>query len=278
MGQHPTEIILKYNNCIRSIAIGSFDGIHIAHQKLISQAEAVVVIERNGGYLTPGWKRSLYVEKPCFFYHFDKIRSLSPEAFIAMLQEDFPKLEKIVVGYDFAFGKEKAGNAAMLQKLFGANVHIVDEVVFEGISVHSRTIRQYLEAGDIEMANRLLGRTYRIDGSVVSGQGLGGKALVPTVNLKVIQYALPKEGVYATRTFIEGVWRESVSFLGHRVTTDGSFAVETHILDGSVDVQSGSEVWLAFHAFIRENRKFDTLEVLKEQISEDIANAKKSLV
>ena len=268
---------MKYSNSIRSIAIGSFDGIHIAHQKLISQVEAVVVIERNGGYLTPGWKRSLYVEQPCFFYHFDKIRSLSPEAFIAMLQEDFPKLEKIVVGYDFAFGKEKAGNAAMLQKLFGANVHIVDEVVLEGISVHSRTIRQYLKVGDIEMANRLLGRAYRIDGSVISGQGLGGKALVPTVNLKVIQYALPKEGVYATHTFIEGVWRESVSFLGHRVTTDGSFAVETHILDGSMDVQSGSEVWLAFHAFIRENRKFDTLEALKEQIRDDIEQCRERL-
>lgn len=277
MGQHPAEIIVKYNNCIKSIAIGSFDGIHIAHRKLISQVEAVVVIERNGGYLTPGWKRSLYVKKPCFFYHFDKIRILTPETFVAALQEDLPKLEKIVVGYDFAFGKEKAGNAAVLQRLFQGEVQIVEEVKSDGISVHSRTIRQYLEEGKVEMANRLLGRTYRIDGTVESGQGLGSKVLVPTVNLNVRQYALPKEGVYGTRTLIDGEWKESISFLGHRVTTDGSFAVETHILDEIINVKSGSEVWLAFHTFIRENKKFDTLEALKKQIEKDIEQRRKQL-
>ncbi len=265
---------MKYTNSIRSIAIGSFDGMHIAHQKLISQVEAVVVIERNGGYLTPGWKRSLYVEKPCFFYHFDKIRALSPEAFVAVLEEDFPQLETIVVGYDFAFGKEKSGNAAVLKQYFSGEVHVVDEVMYEGISVHSRTIRAYLSEGNVTMANRLLGRTYRIDGTAIRGQGLGGKALVPTVNLNVMQYILPKDGVYATRTLVGGTWKKSVSFLGHRVTTDGSFAVETHMLDETIEVESGSEVWLAFHAFIRENKKFGTLEALKRQIEDDIVACK----
>ncbi|HHO64917.1 MAG TPA: bifunctional riboflavin kinase/FAD synthetase, partial [Epsilonproteobacteria bacterium] len=127
-----------------------------------------------------------------------------------------------------------------------------------------------LKEGDVGMAKRLLGRSYRIDGSVIRGQGIGREKLVPTINLKVIQYQLPKEGVYATRTYVEGVWRESVSFLGHRVTTDGSFAVETHIIGEEVSVLEHEPVWIAFENLIRPNQKFDSIEALKQQIEEDI--------
>ncbi len=264
---------LKVSNAIRSITIGSFDGIHLAHQALIDKAEAVVVIERNGGYLTPGYKRSLYVNKPLFFYHFDKIRVLSPEAFVARLQEDFPVLEKIVVGYDFAFGKEKRGNGKMLSQLFDGEVEIVGEICVSEIPVHSRTIKGYLAQGDIEMANRLLGRSYRIDGEVIRGQGLGEKAFVPTINLHVRDYQLPTEGVYATRTKVEDAWYKSVSFIGHRVSTDGSFAVETHIIDKEIrDVPL--EVWIMFEGFIRSNRAFENFDALKAQILRDIEIAK----
>jgi len=267
---------LKISNAIRSITIGSFDGVHLAHQALISQAEMLVVIERNGGYLTAGYKRSYYTDKPITLYHFDKIKSLSPEGFIAKLQTDFPHLEKIIVGYDFHFGNAKSGNAALLKALFEGEVVIVDEVSLDGIPVHSRTIKQLLREGDICLANKLLGRNYRIDGTVIQGQGLGTTSLVPTLNLQVEHYQLPLEGVYATRTLIEGVWLPSVSFLGHRVTTDGSFAVETHILQQEITTPT-TTVWIAFEGFIRENRKFDSLEALKTQINEDIHWAKEIL-
>jgi riboflavin kinase/FMN adenylyltransferase len=84
------------------------------------------------------------------------------------------------------------------------------------------------------------------------------------------------EGVYATRTRIDDQWLDSVSFLGHRVTTDDSFAVETHILDQEIAEMSG-EIALEFVDFIRINRKFDTLDALREQIFEDIKVAKKRL-
>jgi len=268
---------LKYNNQIKSIAIGSFDGIHIAHQRLIEQAEAIVIIERNGGYLTPGYKRSLYTSKVCCFYHFDKIRSFTPQEFVAKLREDFPALEKIVVGYDFAFGKEKVGDAVHLGELFNGEVSIVKEVSCEGISVHSSTIKSYLRDGNVVMANCLLGRTYCIDGNIVKGQGLGKKKLVPTLNLNVKEYQLPLEGVYATRSKINKEWLPSVSFLGHRVTTDGSFAVETHILNRDIGIVHG-KVELEFVDFIRANRKFDTLDALKIEIQNDILNAKKILL
>ena len=267
---------MKYNNTIKSIAIGSFDGIHIAHQTLIDKVDALVIIERNGGYLTPGYKRSRFTDKICCFYHFDVIKALTPEAFVDKLNTDFPSLETIVVGYDFHFGKNKAGNAGMLEALCDREVVIIDEVSFEGIPVHSRTIKAYLREGNIAMANKLLGRTYRIEGEVVQGQGLGKKELVPTINLNVKGYQLPLEGVYATRTYLEGAWLDSVSFLGHRVTTDDSFAVETHILEKEIGEVQG-EIALEFVDFIRKNQKFDSLDALREQIQHDIGSAKKIL-
>ena len=116
---------MKYSNQIKSIAIGSFDGMHLAHQALIARAEAVAVIERGGGYLTPGYKRTMFTDRPCYFYLFEKIRDLTPEDFVGLLQEDFPSLEKIVVGYDFAFGRGKAADASMLRRLFEGEVEIV---------------------------------------------------------------------------------------------------------------------------------------------------------
>lgn len=265
---------MEFKNNIKAIAIGSFDGLHIAHKTLIDKVDALVIIERNSGYLTPGYKRALYTDKVCSFYHFDKIKSLTPEAFVNRLKVDFPALEKIVVGYDFHFGKGKAGNAEMLQALCDKEVYVVDEVSIEGIPVHSRTIKAYLQEGKVAMAAKLLGRMYRIDGEVIKGQGLGKKELVATLNLQVEAYQLPLEGVYATRTKINGKWLDSVSFLGHRVTTDGSFAVETHILEKDIGKIEGN-VWLEFVASVRENKKFDTLDDLSRQIKEDIKKSKK---
>ena len=264
---------MKLNNNIKSIAIGSFDGIHLAHQKLIEKVDALVIIERNGGYLTPGYKRSFYTSKACHFYYLDKLKALSPENFVARLKLDFPKLERIVVGYDFHFGKEKAGNAQMLEALFHNVVEIIDEVKTEGVSIHSRTIKSYLREGNIDMVNTLLGRTYSIDGSVIRGQGLGKKELVPTINLRVEDYQLPKEGVYVTATKIGETWYDSVSFLGHRITTDGSFAVETHILDKEIDVFR-DPVWITFRGFVRDNMKFADIDGLRKQISIDMEYAR----
>lgn len=261
------------NNSIKSITIGSFDGIHLAHKKLIEQAELVVVIERHSGYLTPGYKRALYIDKPCAFYIFEKIKDLSPEAFVDLLKSNYPKLEKIIVGYDFHFGVQKSASAESLKTLFDGEVTIVDEVIMDDISVHSQTIKNYIAAGSIDIANRLLGRRYLIEGFIVTGQGLGKKELVPTLNLCSRHYQLPLEGVYATRTLIDSEWMASVSFLGHRVTTDGSFALETHVLDRELGEVSGY-LSIEFLSYIRANKKFDGLESLRNAIEQDITTVR----
>jgi riboflavin kinase/FMN adenylyltransferase len=251
---------------------------HVAHRELIALADAVAVIERERDYptLTPGFKRSWYCEKPMAFYRFETIRHLSAEAFVERLREDYPRLEKIVVGYDFRFGRGREGDPEALERLFDGEVVVVTEVTVGGVSVHAQTIRGLLASGELERANRLLGRRYRIDGEPVRGQGLGRREFVPTINLAVEDYRLPAEGVYAGYTLLGEERRPSVIFLGHRKSVDGSFAIETHLLGVEVD-RVPARVFLEFAFFLRGNRRFESFEALRRQIGEDIARARELL-
>ena len=262
---------------IESIAIGSFDGVHIAHQKLIEIADVVVVIERFSASLTPGWKRSFYIDKPCYFYILEKIKGLTPKEFIAKLESDFPHLKRIIVGYDFRFGKAKSGTLESLKEYFSGEVVVVDEVKKDGISVHSRVIRQYLQECNMKVANRLLGRRYRIDGYETRGLGIGGKELVPTINLDVKDYVLPL-GVFAVKVEIDKRSFDAVAFIGNRVSVDNSFSVEVHILDKfEAERNPYRKMWVEFVDFIRAIKKFDSFESLKAAIEADIKSAKKLL-
>jgi riboflavin kinase / FMN adenylyltransferase len=123
------------------------------------------------------------------------------------------------------------------------------------------------------MANKLLGKEYKIYGQQIKGQGLGAKSFVPTINLKVDEFLLPNEGVYITKTILDDKEFNSITFLGHRVTTDGSYAVETHIIDE--DIQNDNHTTqIKFYDKLRDNQKFDSFEELKNQILEDIKSAK----
>jgi riboflavin kinase / FMN adenylyltransferase len=258
---------------IKSIAIGAFDGIHVAHNVLVDKADAIIVIERNGAVLTPGHKRAKYTNKPIFFYHLDKIKDLTPKEFIDLLMKNFKDLEEIIVGYDFGFGRDKSGSIDTLKEFFVGNVTVIEMIKYEDTAIHSRVIKNYIREGKIQEANKMLGRSYQISGSVITGQGLGSKRFVPTLNIDIAGYLLPKEGIYATQTKIGDIWHKSVSFIGHRVSTDGKFAVETHIVDKEIHGVKNL-VEIKFEQFIRENKKFDNLDELKEQINKDIQKVK----
>ena len=257
---------------INTIAIGGFDGIHRAHQQLVKclgNKGALLVIDRDHANLTPNIKRGEYSKHPCMFYHFLKVKDLSGEEFIKLVKKDFPNLKKIVVGYDFQFGKNRSCVAKDLHTLFDGETVIVSEFLFDGISVHSSTIREFIKNGNITQANRLLGREFAIVGRVIKGQGLGKKELYPTLNLNVKQYLLPKDGVYATRTKIGDSYYNSVSFIGTRVSTDNEFSVETHIIDEDT-LPNFEDVEIFFVEYLRENKKFTDMSELKAQISKDI--------
>jgi riboflavin kinase/FMN adenylyltransferase len=263
-----------------SVAIGGFDGMHIGHQALFNELGVdgtIVVIDTGYANLTPHTFRQRYTEHKIVYFNLDDIRHLDGKGFVELLQKEFPKLQKIVVGYDFHFGKDRRYSFEDLKRLFKGEVVVVDEVKHNNDSVHSHKIRAKLQIGDIKGANEFLGHNYTIAGEKITGQGLGSNELFATINLKVKDFLLPKEGVYVTTTRIddEEHYHPSVSFIGHRVSTDGSFAVETHILDGEVECSKKAEI--SFVDFIRNNEKFESIEALKSAIQKDIAKAAKEL-
>lgn len=265
---------------VEAVAVGNFDGMHRGHQALFQAAGpkgGIAVIEHFASILTPHIFRSEYTGLPLFFYDFARIKTLSPEQFVARLKHDFPLLKRIVVGEDFRFGANRSGDAALLAKLFDREVCIVPEKRCEGgEGIHSRTIRSFLMQGNLSKAQAMLGRPYAIWGKRVVGQGLGKRSLVPTINLECGRFLLPKEGVYATFTLINGRIYRSVSFIGRRLTTDGNFSVETHILDAYADepIVRCKVVWTAY---LRDNKKFTNLSALKQQIDQDRARASEIL-
>ncbi len=263
-----------------TVAIGRFDGIHRGHMRLVDRLGdfgALVIIDRDDANLTPMEDRNEYVKCVCKYYPFNQIQPLKADEFLTLLKKDFPNLKRIIVGYDFRFGVGCSHGANDLKIMFDGVVEIVDEYLYDGISVHSSTIRQSIKQGDMYNANRLLGREYTIKGSIIKGQGLGKKRLYPTLNLDVERYILPKNGVYATRTCINDRVYDSVSFVGIRHSADEKFAIETHILHEDFN-EVANEVKLVFVEFLRENRKYDDLNELKKQIYKDIQNAKEMLI
>ena len=258
---------------ITSIAIGGFDGIHLAHQKLfdhLSEEGAVVAIETGHATMTPGIQRQKYTRYPVIIYALDTIRHLDDAGFVAHLMRQFPSLKRIVVGYDFRFGSQRRFDASHLQAHFSGEVVVVAEVTHEGISVHSNTIRTLLKEGDIAKANALLNRPYSISGNVIQGQGLGKKSFVPTLNITPIEL-IPAFGVYITRTTIHDRSYPSITFIGARHTTEGGFAVETHLLDTSVEEVHACRI--EFLSFVRSNKKFESFDALFEAIQADIKKA-----
>ncbi len=261
---------------IDSIALGGFDGIHLAHQALIERLTphgALLAIHRGGTGLTPGYERCCYHDRACILLDFDDICDMEAEDFIHFLIEEFRSLKKIIVGYDFRFGKERRGDIALLTKLFTGEVEVVDEILYEDISVHAKKIKLLLLEGKIEKANKLLGRAYSIKGDVISGQGIAKDSLYPTLNSQHKDFFIPKEGVYATKIKIAGDEYPSVTFIGKRLSTDGNFSIESHVLEKNFQ-EPVKNVEIIFRSYLRENRKFETLRDLKDQISLDIKKAK----
>lgn len=261
---------------IKAVAIGSFDGIHRGHKELIKalgKNGALIIIETEKANLTPGSRREEFSGVPCFYYSLKQIKNLRGDYFIGLIKRDFKGLNRIVVGYDFKFGKDRGWDKFDLKNLFEGEVVIVDEYIFDGLGVHSSSIRRLISDGDIYRANRLLGREYSIEATVVSGQGLGKKEIYPTFNLNIKPYLAPAFGVYATRTRIGDDTYSSVSFVGQRLSTDNKFSIETHVIGEDIKIAPNT-IRVCFIERLRDNKKFYNLKELKEQISKDIEIAK----
>lgn len=219
---------------MRAVAIGNFDGMHLGHQKLfenLGEHGAIIVILAGGGTkLTPFASRQTFTNKKIFYCDLRAIKSLSGGEFIALLRQNFINLQKIVVGEDFRFGRDRAWDVEFLRREFRGQTCVLGEFCLSGGGVHSSRIKELLSRGRCEEAAELLGRDYELCGRIVRGQGRGAREFVATLNLDASGYFMPKSGVYASITSVCGASYKSVSFLGHRLSTDGAFALETHIL------------------------------------------------
>ena len=221
---------------VRAVAIGNFDGMHLGHQKLferLGEQGAIIVILAGGGTkLTPFASRQAFTDKKIFYCDLRAIKSLSGGEFIALLRQNFINLQKIVVGEDFRFGRDRAWGAEFLRREFSGQTCVVGEFCLSGGGVHSSRIKELLSRGQCEAAAEFLGRDYEICGRIVRGQGRGAREFLATLNLDASGYFMPKSGVYASLARAGSKEFASVSFLGHRLSTDGVYALETHILGG----------------------------------------------
>ena len=243
--------------------IGGFDGMHLAHRELIKRSDNYLVIEKTST-LTPFFSRLEYSSKMLDLLKLDDIRHLSKDEFIEKLKNY--GIRKIVVGYDFRFGKNRSGGIDDLKKAF--KVEVIDEIKIQNIGVHSNIIRKFIKNNQIKKANQFLGHNYKIKGFQIKGQGLGSKELVPTINIQPLyNYTLPN-GVFLTKTNNY----PSLTFIGSR-STDGNFSIETHIISSEFQVPSSKLIKIEFLEFLRENRKFNNLKELKKQIEKDIKMA-----
>ncbi|PAF52765.1 bifunctional riboflavin kinase/FAD synthetase [Helicobacter sp. 13S00477-4] len=268
------------NSKITAIAMGKFDGVHLAHHKLFEFLDSngcVLLIDKDRTpCITPFKFREKLIPFRTYWVPFKEVYLWEGKDFIVFLCEKLPQLQKIIVGYDFRFGRDKNYGADDLKNLFKGEVVIVPEVKIDSIPLHSSIIRELIAFGDLALANRLLGRNYFLEGRVVSGQNLGSRELYPTINIKHRLFVLPANGVYAAFTHIKSKIFPSVCFVGNRLSTDRSFAIETHILDREI-ILDEKNIRIEFVAKIRDNRHFEKLSELKKQITRDIKVAKKIL-
>jgi len=286
------------------LTIGNFDGIHLGHQAILRGA-----VERAGELgavstaltfdpsprrvLRPesaplqlsttaqrqDWFAEAGLESAIILPFTIELSRLTPEEFVQQILVRNLNVRTILVGENFRFGHQQAGNVLMLIDLshkHGFEVAVIPPVTYRGEIVSSTAIRREISSGRVTHAARLLGRPFVLTGEVVPGTGTGRKFTFPTLNLKPDQELLPARGVYITRTRLEGEAqsRRSVTNIGTRPTFNGtSQTVETHLLDFGGDV-SAKRIEVQFWNRIRPEKKFAGPGELRAQITADIARAR----
>lgn len=305
----PTLIMEKYSTLSQfsrsngpiALAIGNFDGIHLGHQKLMKeitndpQLKSVVITfdPHPIKFLSPNipFKKLFPIQDQVEQFEKIKIQYLIKLPFDAglasMNYKDFLNwllvnmdIKKIVVGYDFRFGKNKEGTFDnLLNWCREKNIKFVkiDEVKVQNITVSTTEIKKRLENYDIEIITKMLGRNYYLQGLVVKGDQRGRLLGFPTANMEIENdLQVPGLGVYATKVIVNGAEYFGVTNIGKTPTfkTDERIKIETHILNFDMDIY-GKNIIVEFCKFIRKEKKFSSVEEIKLQIIKDIEESKR---
>lgn len=285
------------------LTLGVFDGLHLGHQRIMQTvAERARAVESVATAITfdPHPRAVLHPESaPPLLQTLDQrlanfevlgieqaivipftreFAALPAEAFLTDIIRDRLHAKEVYLGKGFAFGKDRGGNIALLRDMsskLGFAADEVDEVQIRGQRISSSKIRDLLAAGQINLARRMLGRPYGVEGVIIRGNRRGHTIGFPTANLKPHNRVIPRYGVYATATLIEGTWRRSITNIGVRPTfeTDSDPSIESYIFDFDGDLY-GDVLRVRFLYRIRDERKFNGIEELKAQIEKDTRRAR----
>lgn len=283
------------------LTIGSFDGVHLGHQQLLEtlKKRAAAIGGRSALMtFTPHPRIALNKDK-------EKLRLLSNDAekeallrrfgldvlFFVPFDSAFSEQEAgdflhevllkqlgvkhLVIGYDHRFGKNRGGDFTYLlaesQRTGTFSVEEISQQTIDDLAISSTKIRMSLEAGDVSLANKLLGYTYSLRGTIVQGDQIGRKLGYPTANLATNDpyKQIPGAGVYATEVLLGGRWMPAMTYIGTRPTINGQFNnIETNIFDFQGDLY-GQQLEIAFLSHMRHDIRFESLEELTRQISFD---------
>lgn len=288
------------------IALGSFDGIHRGHKKIINtlkkisneeNVKSMVYTFRNHPRDVVGekseTKRIMTLECKISmlkelgvdivnFATFDKeYMQISPEDFIKKLITHY-NMKGIVVGFNNRFGYKNTGNTKLLKELgdkYGFKVIVIDGVTYNDEVISSTLIRKKLENGEVEEVINYLERPYSMAGIVVEGRKIGRTIGFPTANMTIDkEKIIPKGGVYYTKVEIGEKFYKGITNIGYNPTVNGNnLTVETHILDFDKDIY-GKKITVYFFKRIRSEKKFNSVDELKERLKLDYKFAEKEII
>ena len=285
------------------LTLGVFDGLHLGHQRIMQ-----TVVERarvTGAAATaitfdPHPRAVLHPEsappmlqtldqrlanfevlgiEQAIVIAFSKDFAAQPaDVFLEEIIRDRLHAREVYLGKGFAFGKDRGGNIDLLRKKsveLGFVADEVDEVQIRGQRISSSRIRHLLAEGRVNLARRMLGRPYGVEGVIIRGNRRGHTIGFPTANLKPHNRVIPRFGVYATATLIDGIWRKSITNIGVRPTfeNDAEPSIETYIFDFDGELY-GDVIRVRFLHRIRDERKFNGIDELKAQIERDTRGAR----
>lgn len=286
------------------LTLGVFDGLHLGHQAImqtvVNRAKAINAVptaitfdphpravlhpesappllqtldQRLGAFEVLGIQQAIVIR-------FNKeFASQNAETFLREVVFERLQAREVYLGKGFAFGKNRAGNIELLRKISAESGFFADEVPeirLRGRRISSSRIRENLANGKINLARRMLGRPYGIEGKIIHGAQRGRTIGFPTANLKPVNRVIPKFGVYATATLIDGVWRRGITNVGVRPTFEKEVepSIETYIFDFDGDLY-GDVLRVRFLYRIRDERKFSGIDELRAQIEKDTKRALK---
>ena len=300
----------KHSEVSTVATIGNFDGLHLGHQQILKTmqkeadsdglwkliiftephaqeffAEAAGLDTSKPPRIFP-WQekvrkmKELGVELAFFLKFNNQLRSMTPINFLDKVLLRL-NIKKLIIGDDFKFGANREGDFNLLKKWGTENsieVSNTETFKIEGERVSSTRIRKALTNGQFELASKLLGRPFTYSGKVVYGQQLGAQLGIPTANLWLPKNKLPISGVYIVKVNLDKEELNGIANMGIRPTVGGELPVlEIHLLDFSQSIY-GKTLTVEFLKKVRDEKKFENINALKEQIFKDISTAKKYFV